>query len=442
MTLWPGSLLARLMLIILPGLLLANGLSLSLVLAERMASARTVMLNTLGQDVATSVAILDRLPAVERPAWLARLNRGNYRYVLGAGQPGPAPVDARSRAAIGALQQALDGHYSPTFSAVPGNIPHFQLHLRLGDGAPLTLDVTPHMAPVAGWLPVVLLIQLVLLVICAWLAVRHVVRPIARFTRAAESIDPATDSEPMPEQGPVEVRQAARAFNSMQSRIQRHLKERAHILAAISHDLQTPITRMKLRVEMAAQPALRDKLNQDLDNMTRLVREGIAYARTRDVPPEPFHPLALPGFLDSLVCDYVDTGKHVTFVTSPVAVVVSTRPQALRRIMTNLVDNALKFASQAEVILDSADPARVIITIADNGPGIPESELEAVFQPFYRLESSRNRATGGTGLGLAIARQLAQQLGGELVLSNAPDGGLRARLALPRNVSHCIGRPP
>lgn len=433
MTLWPGSLLARLMLIILGGLLLANGLSLALVMTERMASARSVMLNSLEHDVATSVAILDRLPAAERPGWLGRLNRENYHYQLGEGRTGPPPTDSRSRAAIQSLRQALGGAYPLTFTTVPGHQAHFQLHLRLHDGAPLTLDIIPHMVPVARWLPVVIAIQLALLVVCAWLAVRQIVHPLTRFTRATESIDPACDGELMPEQGPTEVRLLARAFNSMQARIRQHLKERAHILAAISHDLQTPITRMKLRVEMAGEPELREKLTQDLDNMTRLVREGIAWARTSEQPPEPAHPLALSGFIDTLVCDYLDTGRTVIFSAPPEALILTTRPQSLRRIITNLLDNALKFANYAQITVEPVAPSQVVICIDDDGPGIPDDALESVFEPFFRLESSRNRATGGTGLGLAIARQLSRQLGGTLTLANRPEGGLRARLILPRH---------
>jgi len=287
------------------------------------------------------------------------------------------------------------------------------------------------MPPVARWLPVVFIIQLLLVVICAWLAVRQVVRPFTRFTRAVDTLEPTSPNPlTLTEQGPLEVRHAARAFNAMQARIQTSLKERAQILAAISHDLQTPITRMRLRVEMADQPELRDKLTQDLDSMTRLVREGIDYARSSGVSPEPVRNVDLYNFIDTLVCDYADTGKNVHFAATRTAVPFATRPQALHRILTNLLDNALKFGDTAEVTLTERDE-RVLITVEDNGPGIPDDELAAVLQPFYRVESSRNRETGGTGLGLAIAAQLTAQLDGQLQLTNRPEGGLCARITLP-----------
>ncbi len=212
----------------------------------------------------------------------------------------------------------------------------------------------------------------------------------------------------MAEQGPEEVRRAARAFNAMQARIHDHLQERARILAAISHDLQTPITRMKLRVEMADQPELRDKLLQDLDNMTRLVREGIAFARTSQPLEEARQRLNLDAFLDTIVCDYADVCRPVQFCPEETAGVVWIPPQALRRVMTNLIDNALKFGTTATVTLTRDAVGDITLHVLDEGPGIPEAALQAVLQPFYRLEDSRNRDTGGTGLGAGDRRAAGQ----------------------------------
>ncbi|MBU4682082.1 two-component sensor histidine kinase [Cedecea davisae] len=432
MRLWPRSLLYRLFLIVLLGLVLANALTLSLTTAERMSSARNVMLDNLQNNVATSVAILDKLPADERPGWLERLARENYHYILGPGTPGKTPVDERSKDAINSLKEALGGSYALNFTALPGAASHVQAHLTLADGSPLTIDITPRMPPIESWLPVVIVIQLLLLALCAWLAVRQVVLPFTRFTQAVEALEPAASApSAMPESGPVEVQHAAKAFNAMQARIQMHLKERTQILASISHDLQTPITRMKLRLEMSDEPELRDKLMQDLDNMTHLVREGIAYARSSETLEEPQQRIELRAFVDSLACDYQDVGKPVQFAAPQAALALSTRPQALRRILTNLLDNALKFGTAAELSLERQGEKQVTLTVTDNGPGIPDEELSAVLQPFYRIENSRNRDTGGTGLGLAIAAQLVGQLGGSLTLTNLPQGGLKASITLP-----------
>ena len=431
MTLWPRSLLARLLIIVLLGLLLANSLSLTLVMYERMRSARTVMLGNLEYDVATSVAILDRLPASERAGWIWRLDRGNYRYILGPGASGGAPQDRRSQDAIRTLKETLSVKYPLSFTAIPGPTSHIQAHLTLSDGAPLTIDLIPRMPPVARWLPVVLVLQLLLVALCSWIAVRQVVRPFSQFTRAVDALDPAANT-PMAEQGPVEVRRAAHAFNAMQSRIQSYLRERARILASISHDLQTPITRMKLRVEMAEQPELRDKLLNDLDNMSRLVREGIAYARSAESLEETALKMELNAWINSMVSDYQDIGKNVQFHAADTRLPIVTRPQALRRVMTNLLDNALKFGEYALVEIDDTHAGEIVIHIMDGGPGIPDAERDAVLQPFYRIETSRNRETGGTGLGLAIAAQLTAQLNGTLRLTNRTTGGLDVSITLPR----------
>ncbi|MNN47568.1 Sensor protein CpxA [compost metagenome] len=218
----------------------------------------------------------------------------------------------------------------------------------------------------------------------------------------------------------------------MQARIQSYLRERAQILASISHDLQTPITRMKLRVEMSEQPELRDKLLNDLDNMTRLVREGIAYARSSESLKETSLKLELNAWVNSIACDYQDIGKNVQFQANDTRLPIVTRPQALRRVVTNLLDNALKFGGYAVIEIDDSSAGDIAIHILDGGPGIPDAELDAVLQPFYRVETSRNRDTGGTGLGLAIAAQLTAQLDGKLRLANRPEGGLKVTVTLPR----------
>jgi signal transduction histidine kinase len=229
------------------------------------------------------------------------------------------------------------------------------------------------------------------------------------------------------------VARAARAFNAMQDRIATYMTERMQILAAISHDLQTPITRMRLRVDVMEGEAEGAKLRQDLQEMEALVKEGVTYARTMHGTTEVPCRIDPDALFDSLVCDYVDAGKDVSlqgrFGTS-----LTTRPQALRRIVGNLVDNALKFGGSAEIVVAALHDGQTTISVLDSGPGIPAESLEAVFEPFYRVETSRNRHTGGTGLGLAIARQLALAMDATLSLHNRSSGGLEARLTL-RNLT-------
>ncbi|MBL0795275.1 ATP-binding protein [Pseudomonas sp. B7] len=426
---WPRTLASRLSLIFLIGLILAQALSFGAQYYERYESAKNTMLGNLETDVSTSIAILDRLPAEERPMWLKRLARKNYGYLLSEGEPG-TPLDPQDvPIAVTSITDAIGEAYPLTFTDIPGPIKHFQGHLRLSDGSPVTIDVRPSMVPLSPWLPVVLLGQLALMLACTWLAVRIAIRPLTRLANAVETLDPNAHPINLDEKGPNEVAYAARAFNSMQARIAAYLKERMQLLAAISHDLQTPITRMKLRAEFMDDSAEKDKLWSDLGEMEHLVREGVAYARSIHGSTEESRRTNLDSFLDSLVFDYQDMGKEVQLSGKSDAV-IDTRPHALRRVLVNLTDNALKFAGAAELLIQR-DKSSLSIKVMDRGPGIAEEELAQVMEPFYRVENSRNRSTGGTGLGLAIAQQLALALGGSLTLSNREGGGLCAELKLP-----------
>ncbi|MDG9882308.1 ATP-binding protein [Pseudomonas sp. GD04058] len=425
---WPRSLASRLSLIFLASLILAHGLSFGLQTFERYSSARTLMLSNFEQDIDTSVAILERLPAAERPAWLQRLQRPNYSYRLDQGEAGEEMTDAP--ASVQSIKATLGPHYALSFRDIPDVRPHYQAHLRLADGQPLTIDVRPSIMPLSPWLPALLLGQLALLLICTWLAVRTAVRPLTQLASAVDSLDLNRQNPRLAEQGPSEVVQAAVAFNAMQERIAAYVKERVQLLAAISHDLQTPITRMKLRVEFMDDSTDKDKLNSDLEEMRHLVKEGVAYARSSEPCTEVASRIRLRAFLESLVLDYRDTGRPVELLEMADLLVVS-RPQALRRLLANLLDNALKFAGEARVRVLEDTGAGLSIQVLDSGPGIPDALLGEVTKPFYRLESSRSRDTGGTGLGLAIAAQLAQSLGGALRLSNRQEGGLCAEVLLP-----------
>ncbi|MDD0968260.1 MULTISPECIES: ATP-binding protein [Pseudomonas] len=426
---WPRTLASRLSLIFLIGLILAQALSFGAQYYERYESAKNTMLGNLETDVSTSIAILDRLPAEERPMWLKRLARNNYGYLLSEGEPGTPIGPGEVPIAVTSITDAIGEAYPLTFTDIPGPKKHFQGHLRLSDGSPVTIDVRPSMVPLSPWLPVVLLGQLALMLACTWLAVRIAIRPLTRLANAVETLDPNAHPINLDEKGPNEVAYAARAFNSMQARIAAYLKERMQLLAAISHDLQTPITRMKLRAEFMDDSAEKDKLWNDLGEMEHLVREGVAYARSIHGSTEESRRTNLDSFLDSLVFDYQDMGKEVQLSGKSDAV-IDTRPHALRRVLVNLTDNALKFAGAAELLIQR-DKSGLSIKVMDRGPGIAEEELAQVMEPFYRVENSRNRSTGGTGLGLAIAQQLAMALGGSLTLSNREGGGLCAELKLP-----------
>ncbi|ULJ75962.1 ATP-binding protein [Rhizobium gallicum] len=428
---WPSTLRSRLFLILFAGLAIAYSLSFSILFAERYMSAKAVMLGTLESDLATSIAVIDRLPANERAEWLDRLSRGNYRLVLGPGLPGVPDMSGRGAEIAKRIEEAAGNRFPLRVEAIPGDGKRLQGHLTLSDGAPLTIDVTPRgVMPLAEWLPYVFAAQMVLLILCTWFAVRQAVRPLGDLAAAADALDPNKKGSPLSESGPSEVANAARAFNAMRDRIAHYLEERVQILAAISHDLQTPITRMRLRADLADDAPEKDKLVSDLREIERLVQDGIAYARSSHGNGETTSRIDLSSFIDSIAYDYQDTGKAVT-VAGIVQGTAVTKPHALRRILTNFIDNALKFAGAAEISVERKGDGNTIITVTDRGPGIPDGKLEAAMQPFYRLETSRNRDTGGTGLGLAIAQQLAVSVGGAVRIYNRPSGGLAAEISLP-----------
>ena len=429
---WPGSLFGRILLVLALGLALAHALTFMLAVTERSMSMRNAMVGYLASDVASSVAVLERLPAGERGQWLARLARRNYRFVLAEPLPVPASQSTLALLVADAVATALPP--GRTLQVVDPGVPgtELRLQLRLADGTPLAVDMDEPRLQVSRWVLAALALQLAVLVgLCAW-AVRAATRPLNALADAADALGAAQAAVPLAEDGPREVVRAAAAFNRMQQRIQAYLQERMQILAAVSHDLQTPITRLRLRADLLDDATLRDKLHADLAEMRSLVEEGIAYARSPQAVREPLQRVDLRALVESLAMDYADAGMPVR-VLHAVDGICDTRPQALRRLLCNLVDNALKFAGSAELAVEAGPQSRWCVRVLDRGPGIPQADLATVLQPYVRLEDSRNRGTGGTGLGLAIANELAQALGGRLVLAPRDDGGegLEARVELP-----------
>ena len=423
----PRSLFARVTLIIVVGLAIAQLLTFAAIRYERGMALRHLMMTGIERDIASSIAILDRLPAAERADWLARLERRNYRFMLGDGVSGPPPESTISQEFAAAIVNAL--HPFEVVKVVQAGADDLRIQVRLTDGSPVIVYARRVGMPVSNWVLWVLVLQLAVLAVCAWFAVRLVTRPLARLAKAADELGPDLKGRELAEEGPSEVAHAARAFNAMQRRIAGYMAERVEILAAISHDLQTPITRMRLRTDMMDNEKDQLKFRQDLDAMHALVKEGVTYAKTLHGATEPPCRVDADALLESMVADYEDAGQQV-HLEGRIGGPIVTRPNALRRIIVNLVDNALKFGSEVRMRV-RVDAGRLVVAITDNGPGIPPDQLEAVLKPFYRVESSRNRSTGGTGLGLAIAHQLATAMGAELSLHNRDEGGLEARIAMP-----------
>lgn len=275
---------------------------------------------------------------------------------------------------------------------------------------------------------VALVAGLISLAVAAWIASRLAAGPLNRLSVAAVALGEDLDRAPLIEEGSREVREAAAAFNAMQTRLKAMLQDRTRVLAAIAHDLQTPLTRLRLRVEKVEDAALRERLIADVAATQALVREGLELARIEDAP-EDWIRTDIDALVSALCEDAADAGQPVAFQRG-CGQVVRARPNALLRCLSNLIDNAVKHGGRAEVRCVSG-PEGPLILIRDHGPGIPDDQREAVFEPFLRLETSRSRETGGTGLGLAIVKHIAQRHGAELRIESTVGKGSRFALVFP-----------
>jgi signal transduction histidine kinase len=271
-------------------------------------------------------------------------------------------------------------------------------------------------------------ITAVLLTLTLLLAVRRILRPMNELSQAAHAFGRG-EKVRIPEKGPEDVREVTRAFNQMQDQVGRAQEDRARLLAALAHDLRTPITSMRLRVEMLPEGEDRDRLLDSLREMQHLAEATLDFIRGTTTEQHRRYDLAT--LLDSLCGDLQEMGLAVHCDDSP-RCVLQGQPEAVKRALRNLIENAVNYGEQAEVTLATTD-TEAVVTIVDQGPGILEADRERVFEPFYRLEHSRSRETGGAGLGLAIARTLIRGMGGDIRLGAGPGGqGLQVSVTLPK----------
>jgi signal transduction histidine kinase len=464
MRLLPRSLFGRLMLVLVSGLIIALLFSTAINLQER----DSLLLRASGmhpaQRIADIVKLLDSLGPAERnrivgifsvPPLIVSLDRqperGSFESTGGAHA---AMFSAMLRSALGddrpirVTMRGTPPEWIPPVMQERGAHPmagpmgppdmhrfaaggiSFLTHVRLQDGTWATFDtqITPETASLPGRLLLTLATLLAAVLLVSYIAVRWVTRPLHVLASAADELGRNINRPPLAESGPAEVARAAHAFNAMQARLVHFIEERTRILAAMSHDLKTPITRMRLRAELLEDDMLREKFESDLLEMQAMVTQALDFMRglSNGQPEQPVDVMAL---LETLKAENAAMGRKVTIVGS-VATPFRGVPQLLKRCIGNLIDNAVLYGMEAEV--DVAEtPAELTLRIRDHGPGMPISELESVFEPFYRLEGSRNRETGGTGLGLSIARDIARAHGGDVRLRNHESGGLEAVLALP-----------
>jgi signal transduction histidine kinase len=305
--------------------------------------------------------------------------------------------------------------------------------LPLASGQWLNARAQPP-APSWLWLKATLTsvgITAVLLMLTLLLAIRRILQPVNELSRAAQAFGRGETIE-IPERGPEDIREVTRAFNQMQHQVSRAQQDQSRLLAALAHDLRTPITSMRLRVEMLPEGEDRNRLLDSLREMQQLAESTLDFIRGSTT--ETHRKYDLESLLDSLCGDLQEMGLAVTLADGP-RCVLHGQPEAARRALRNLIENAVNYGERADVSLNCSE-CEAIVTIIDQGPGIPEAEYERVFQPFYRLEQSRSRDTGGAGLGLAIARTLVRAMGGDIQLARGPSGqGLQVTVTLPRGAA-------
>lgn len=454
----PATLSGRLILTLLIGLLIAQLLGAAILLRDRASALYEASGLNAVQRIAGIVRVFDRLDASARATILPAVNSAHLRVALSSQPPPPQEASDMHTSHLRAVLQQHIGNGRPVRVALieplpSAAVPHgpggmrprfgpmtdymprysmaFQVYTQLADGTWARFEHGLGDEPFAWpWrLLLTLAVLLVSVIALALLAVRWLTRPLAVLATAADGLGRDMDRPPLPVSGPVEVRRAASAFNTMQARLQTYLHEREQMLAAVSHDLRTPITRLRLRAELIEDENLRAKFSRDLAEMEAMTAAALDFLRgaRTDEPVQPVDVLAL---LESLQADLEEAG-HAVQIRGQVAAPYPARPLALKRCLVNLIENAIKYGGRAEVRVED-DATQLCIIVADNGPGIPETELEKVFEPFYRVEGSRNRATGGVGLGLAVARDIARAHGGDLTLRNRTGGGLEAILTLLR----------
>lgn len=454
MKFFPDTLAGRLFLILVGGLFLATSLTYVLAHWERTTELTVYRQRTDAERLASMIRLVDALPADARSAAQQAMDRQRMRISF------VPPVDQSDGVAAPAVAEALDAILGrdrlvnlarlgeePCRFGSPGTaaatktidcrVTIYRVNARLQDGTPLSIEASLRaLRPEPFFVrPYALLLFVALVIVSVLLAVRVATRPLRRLEQAAEALGRDFDSPPLDEAGPRELQLAARTFNAMQARIHAYVAERTHMLAAITHDLKTPLTRMRLRIEQVTPEQLRTAFVRDIAGMLGLIDEGLALARSQD-DSTPLVEVDLRSLVDSVCADAHEAGVEVQWESgfgSTPPVRVKGRPDSLRRVLSNLIDNAAKHAGRASVTLELEQGAALyaLVRVEDDGPGIPEQHLKNVIKPFFRVEQSRSRDTGGSGLGLSIAANILRAHGGDLALCNRPAGGLEVRVRLP-----------
>jgi signal transduction histidine kinase len=460
----PKSLFGQTVLILLAGLIVSQLAGWWIYSSDREQAVRAVGGLAAAQRITNLTRLVQEAPDDWRQRIVGALSDQTFRVSLSAQPPAITPTDDDSPVAK-AIREFLieqlplepgkeprvaaslpDGSIFPGQHPMMGHGPmmhrfggfgpfgafgDLQVAVPLPDGQWLTFTtVLPERGPAVSrqFLVSMGLMAAIILAVSVW-AVRRITAPLASLSAAAERLGNDLNTPPVTETGTIETRQASRAFNTMQARLRSLIENRTRMLAAISHDLRTPLTLLRLRAENVDNMSEREKMLTTIAEMDSMLGATLQFARDEE-ETELRRPADIAALVQSVVDDMADAGLPVAMVPAE-PVVLECQPSALKRAIRNVIDNAVKHGKAAMVAIEIA-PKSIEITVEDQGPGIPEEELARVFQPFHRVDASRNAETGGVGLGLSIALLTIQAHGGELKLTNRTEGGLRASIALPR----------
>jgi signal transduction histidine kinase len=437
-----GSMVGRVFLILVGGIFASGTLTFFLADSARQTDISLIRSLHTAERVEQIALMLDAAPRESRTQVAAAASRNGILAEISSTGNDAGEPDVDLTAAL--LQRLGNDHHiaaqkTACAEKAPDSPPQSRqraicrtVSLSLHDGTFLNLVLQSRRPPPAELNKSRLLLYIVFFATClgllAYAVARMSIQPLRQLAQAAIKLGRNIERPPLTERGPTEVRHAAAAFNTMQAKIRHYIHERTQMLAAITHDLQTPLTRIRLRLEKVQDPELQARLIDDLSAVQTMIKDGLDLARSMN-SEEPMQRTDFDSILDSVCADAAEAGQDVT-LSGLTGVSLAAQPGAMRRCLTNLIDNAVKYGGYARVSA-SRDKNKVIVQVRDGGTGIPEDMLEAVFDPFFRLETSRSRDTGGTGIGITIARNTAEKHGGTLYLRNHPEGGLVAVLELP-----------
>lgn len=449
----PDSIAARTFLLLVVVLMASHAISMSLYFSDRWTALMLRNETHVGERMATMARIFTNLPPDQRQAIAISADAPQLRLrlseksavtpsiqddwkdsIVAATLMDHLEPEDRKQLSIRYISGRAAGKLFSFFGESSGlkeNARMVVAAYRLDDGS--WLNMASIVRESGSFFSIRLVLSMVIMLIAAAIigiiVVKYITGPLARFEAATDILGRNVDAPHMPEAGPREVRNVAMAFNRMQERLRRFVHDRTAMIAAISHDLRTPITRLRLRAEFVDDPEQQSKMLGDLADMEKMIDSTLSFARD-DIRNEDMRRVDVASLLRSICDEMSDTGHEVSLEVDGQPP-LRCRPISLKRALTNLIGNAVKYGDNVEIRLSSEENG-VRITIQDGGPGIPEAEIENVFAPFYRLEQSRNSETGGVGLGLSVARNIIRGHGGDIVLRNRPEGGLSVEAYFPK----------